>query len=70
MTQDEAIRKIQDSCKEIALLFMKIHAVVPHLGDEDTQAISLKSLHQMTTDLEVVKKHLLILQKRDDSSEL
>lgn len=70
MTQDEAIQKIQDSCKEIALQFMKIHPAIPHLGDEETQAISLKSLHQMTTDLEVIKKHLLILQKRDDSSEL
>jgi hypothetical protein len=70
MSQAEAITKIQQSCKEIALEFMKIHAVIPHLNHQDTQDVGLKSLHQMTTDLEVLKKHLLILQKRDDSSEL
>lgn len=70
MNQEEAISKIQESCKEIALHFMKIHAHIPHLNHQETQAVGLKSLHQMTTDLEVLKKHLLILQKRDDSSEL
>ena len=70
MNQEEAIGKIQEACKQIALQFMKIHPVVPHLGNDETQAICLISLHQMTIDLEVVKKHLIILQKRDDSTDL
>jgi len=70
MNQEEAIGKIQEACKQIALQFMKIHPVVSHLGHEETQATCLKSLHQMTIDLEVMKKHLIILQKRDDSTEL
>ena len=70
MEQEEAIGKIQEACKQIALQFMKIHPVVSHLGDEGTQSTCLKSLHQMTTDLEVMKKHLIVLQKRDGSTEL
>ncbi|MFT6178653.1 MAG: hypothetical protein ACI9NQ_000875 [Paracoccaceae bacterium] len=70
MEQDEAIAKIQEACKQIALQFMKIHPIVPHLGDDATQSTCLKSLHQMTTDLEILKKHLIILQKRDGSTEL
>jgi hypothetical protein len=70
MEQEEAIGKIQEACKQIALQFMKIHPVVAKLGDEGTQSTCLKSLHQMTTELEIIKKHLIVLQKRDGSSEL
>lgn len=68
--QEEAIGKIQEACKQIALQFMKIHPAVPGLGHEETQEICFKTLHNMTTELEVMKKHLIILQKRDDSTEL
>jgi len=68
--QEDAIQKIQEACKQIALQFMKIHPVVSNLGDAGTQATCLKSLHGMTTELEVMKKHLIVLQKRDGSTEL
>ena len=70
MDRDEAIAKIQEACKQIALQFMKIHPAVPNLGDEDVQSTCLKSLHQMTVELETVKKQLIRLQQRDDSAEL
>ena len=70
MSQEKSIETIQEACKQIALQFMKIHPAVPGLGHEETQATCLKTLHNMTTELEVMKKHLIILQKRDDSTEL
>ena len=70
MERDEAISKIQEACKQIALQFMKIHPVVPHLGDDEVQSACLKSLHEMTVELETVKKQLIRMQKRDDSAEL
>ena len=70
MDRDEAIAKIQEACKQIVLQFMKIHPAVPNLGDEDVQSTCLKSLHQMTVELETVKKQLIRLQQRDDSAEL
>ena len=70
MERDESISKIQDACKEIALQFMKIHPAVPGLDDDEAQGECLKSLHGMTTELEIIKKRLIRLQNRDDSSEL
>ncbi|MGI9239625.1 MAG: hypothetical protein ACR2RV_02425 [Verrucomicrobiales bacterium] len=70
MSRQESIDKIQEACKQIALQFMKIHPAVPGIGDEETQSDCLKSLHLMTTELEIIKKKLIQLQGRDDSGEL
>ncbi len=70
MSQQDAIDQIQECAKEIALQLMKIHPTVGNLGNEEVQSIVLGSLHKMTVELEVVKKHLIVLQKRDDSTEL
>lgn len=70
MESEEAIKNIQEACKQIALQFMKIHPAIAKLGDDATQKTCLESVHRMTTDLEIIKKHLLILQKRDDSNAL
>ncbi|MEZ5299319.1 MAG: hypothetical protein R3F11_01410 [Verrucomicrobiales bacterium] len=70
MTREEAIEKIQASCKEVALQMMKIHPAARDLGDEQTQADILKAAHQLTVELETIKKKLIQLQKRDDSGEL
>ena len=70
MERDDAIKTIQEACKQIALQFMKIHPAVPKLGDPATQGDCLKSLHAMTTELETIKKKLIKLQNRDDSAEL
>lgn len=68
MDRSAAIQQIQDACKTIALQFMKIHPALPHLQDSETQAESLKSLHEMTVQLESIKKRLIRLEKRDDSA--
>ena len=70
MTQDEAIRQIQENCKTIALQMMKIHPAVGALEDEPTQSAILTAAHRLTVELEVIKKKWIQLQKRDDSSEL
>lgn len=70
MNQEEAIEQIQKACKEIALQMMKIHPAVSALGDEETQSDVLKAAHQLTVELETIKKKLIRLQKRDDSTEL
>jgi len=70
MSRQESIDKIQEACKQIALQFMKIHPAVPGIEDEQTQDDCFKSLHAMTTELEIIKKKLIQLQGRDDSGEL
>ena len=68
MDRTTAIKQIQEACKTIALQFMKIHPALPHLSDAETQSESLKSLHEMTVQLEAIKKRLIKLEKRDDSA--
>ena len=70
MDRAAAILQIQDACKTIALQFMKIHPALRDLQDAETQAESLKSLHEMTVQLESIKKRLIRLEKRDDSGVL
>lgn len=70
MSRQESIDKIQEACKQIALQFMKIHPALPGIDNEETQSDCLKSLHCMTTELEIIKKKLIQLQGRDDSGEL
>ena len=70
MEREEAIRQVQDICKQIALQLMKIHPCLPHLKDEETQSAILKASYQLTIELETIKKKLIQLQRRDDSPEL
>jgi hypothetical protein len=68
MDRSTAIAHIQDSTKTIALAMMKIHPVLSKLEDPETQGECIKSLHEMTVQLEIIKKRLIKLQKSDDSS--
>ncbi len=70
MTRDEACEQIQDACRVIAQQMMKVHPVIPKLGDEATQGDLIKASHELTVALETIKKKLIRLQQRDDSSEL
>ena len=70
MPRDKSIIQIQEACKQIALQMMKIHPAVPHLQDDDTQNDIIKASHQLTVELETIKKKLIRLQNRDNSSEL
>lgn len=68
MTREEAIEKIEGACKVIALEMMKVTPAARHLGDEETTADVVKAAYQLTIELEVIKKKLIKLKGRDDSS--
>lgn len=68
MSRDEAISKIEDACKTIALEMMKITPAARHLGDGETTADVVKAAYQLTIELETIKKKLIRLKGRDDSS--
>tara|TARA_R110000850_G_scaffold66894_10_gene148474 strand:+ start:832 stop:1044 length:213 start_codon:yes stop_codon:yes gene_type:complete len=68
MTQEDAIQKIEDACKVIALEMMKITPTARHLGNEETTADIVKASYQLTIELEVIKKKLIKLKGRDDST--
>ncbi|MDF1851217.1 MAG: hypothetical protein P1U85_10305 [Verrucomicrobiales bacterium] len=70
MTREEAAQKIEDACKIIALEMMKITPAARQLDDEETTADIVKASYQLTIELEVIKKKLIKLRGRDDSTEL
>ena len=70
MTPADASEKIHEACKQIALQLMRIHPAVRALDDEPTQAAILKAAHQLTVELETIKKQVIRLGQRDGSTEL
>jgi hypothetical protein len=68
MTKAEAIQQIRDAARGIVPLMMKIHPAVQKLEDAEVQAEIFKHLHQLTTELEAIKKKVARLESKDDSS--
>ncbi len=67
MERNDAIQKIREQAHQIAANVTAIHPLVPGLADPPTQAELLKVLYELTKNVEVVKKQLLKLERRDDS---
>ncbi|MDB6132606.1 MAG: hypothetical protein JWM59_849 [Verrucomicrobiales bacterium] len=70
MERPEAIQQIRDACRIIVQQFMRIHPAVPGLQHPETQDEFYKTLHQMTVELETLKKKLGKLEREDSSTVL
>ena len=68
MQRPEAIQHIRDACKIIVQQFMKIHPAVRSLDHQETQDELYKTLHQLTVELETLKKKLGKLERGDGST--
>jgi hypothetical protein len=70
MGRIDAIQNIRKQANLIASNVTAIHTLVPGLADPATQGELLKALYELTKNVEVVKKHLLKLEKHDGSTDL
>ncbi|MBP84408.1 MAG: hypothetical protein CMO61_11240 [Verrucomicrobiales bacterium] len=68
MTQEEAIQKIEGACKVISLEMMKLTPNARYIREEEIAGDIMKASYQLTIELEVIKKKLIKLKGRDDSS--
>lgn len=68
MDRPDAIAQIRAACQQIAAGVTNIHPLLPALADEPTKAEIIKALFELTKNVEVVKKQVMRLEKRDDSS--
>jgi len=70
--EEAAVADLEERAKTVALEFMKMHPSVGKLRNEELRGLCLKSLHSMTTELEIIKKHLILAKdpERDGSTEL
>ncbi len=68
MDRTAAIAQIREAAKQIALQFMKIHPALAALNDAETQGDCIKALHEMTVQIEIIKKKVGKLEKSDEST--
>jgi hypothetical protein len=62
------VPEFREKVNQIGTLITSLHALVPKLNDSPTQNEVLRALFELTKQVEVIKKHLLKLEKRDDSA--
>ena len=63
-----AIAEIRDKINQVGAVITSVHPLVPKLNDQTTQNELLRALFELTKQVEVIKKHLLKLEKRDEST--
>jgi hypothetical protein len=68
MERAEASQHLKDHCNAVATAVMKMHPLLNALGDDATKGEIVKALFEITKNVEVVKKQVMRLEKRDDSS--
>ena len=68
MDRSTAISEIRTACQQIATGVTSIHPLLPALEDEPTKSQIIKALFELTKSVEVVKKQVMRLEKRDDST--
>ena len=70
MERADAISRIREACHLLAGGVTGLHPLVPALADQPTQDEIFKALYELTKSVETVKKQLLKLERRDESSAL
>ena len=68
--REQAIQDLRSRADEIARTVTAMHPVTSKLGDAAVQSEVMRALFELTKQVEVVKKQVLRLQKRDDSTVL
>lgn len=64
----EAISGLRKKCDELGRQITAMHPLVPNLNEAGAQGEILRALFELTKQVEVVKKHLLKLEKGDSST--
>jgi tRNA 2-selenouridine synthase SelU len=70
MDNKEVIAEMRRLAQEIGTCVTRMHPLTGQLGHPPTQGEVLKALFELTKQVEVVKKHLLKLEKGDASTVL
>jgi hypothetical protein len=68
MDRSEAILQIRTQAQQIATGVTALHPLLDPLADEPTKAEIVKAMFEITRAVETIKKQIMRLEKRDDSS--
>jgi hypothetical protein len=70
MDRTEAMGQMRAMCNDLGNTVTRLHPLVPRLNAPPAQAEILKALFELTKQVEVVKKHLIRLEKDDANTVL
>jgi hypothetical protein len=70
MTPPESSEKIKAHCKIIALEMMELNPTIASLNDTETQEALYEASYALTKQLEIIKKKVIQLERRDGSKEV
>ena len=65
MDRPEASKKIKGCCKTIALEMMELNPAIASLDDSETQEALFEASYGLTKQLEIIKKRVIKLERRD-----
>ena len=65
MNRSEASEKIKGCCKVIALEMMELNPAIASLDDSGTQEALFEASYELTKQLEIIKKRVIKLERRD-----
>lgn len=68
MDRTTASQQLREQCNAASAAVTKMHPLLGALGDNATKGEIVKALFEITKNVEVVKKQIMRLEKRDDSS--
>ena len=68
MDRATASQQIREHCNAASAAVTKMHPLLNALGDDATKGEIVKALFEITKNVEVVKKQIMRLEKRDDTS--
>ena len=70
MDRATASKELREHCNTASAAVTKMHPLLNALGDDATKGEIVKALFEITKNVEVVKKQIMRLEKRDDTSVL
>ena len=65
MARPEASKKIKECCKTIALEMKELNPAIASLDDSETQEALFEASYELTKQLEIIKKRVIKLERRD-----
>jgi hypothetical protein len=68
MDRASALQQLRAASNQLSAQITQMHPLVPGLADGPTQSEVLKALFELTKQVEVVKKHLIRLEKSEDTA--
>lgn len=68
MNRSEVIGPMRATCNQLSAAITSLHPQVPKLDAPAVQSEIIKALFELTRQVEVVKKHLIRLEKEDHNT--